>query len=303
MRTILWLTTAAALLPSLAHAQTADLILISDRIWTGDPSHDSAEAIAMRGDRIHAVGDRASIMALRDEHTRVLELTGACRFVAPGFIDNHTHFERAGSLLLGVNLLDVADEVGLVRRVREAKDRLPAGSWLVDGQWGAYEQRGVGGTGREQAERPRTEFQPQRAMIDSITPETPALLSKWDRSTYLANERALELAGADCTWAGVECQDGHTTGRLSPDAASRIRRLIPPKPLEQRLAESRAALAHLAELGVTTIHDNTSPDQLEVYQLLLANGELTTRVYAGPRSTNGMSCAQPASVTASATNT
>lgn len=119
-------------------------------------------------------------------------------------------------------------------------------------------------------------------MIDSVTPETPVLLSKWDRSAYLANERALELAGADCTWNGVECENGEMTGRLSPEAATRIRRLIPPKPLGQRLAESRAALEHLAALGVTTIHDNTSPDQLEVYHLLLENDELTTRVYARP---------------------
>lgn len=282
MRTALLLITAAALLPFSSHAQTADLILISDHIWTGDPARDSADAIAVRGDRIYAVGDRTSIMALRDEHTRVLDLTGTGRFVAPGFIDNHTHFERAGSLLLGVNLLDVADEAGMVRRVREARDRLPAGSWLVDGQWGAYEQWGIGETGREPGVRARAEFRPQRTMIDSITPETPVLLSKWDRSVYLANGRALDLAGADCAWDGVECESGAPTGRLSPAAASRIRRLIPPKSLEQRLAESRAALAHLAALGVTTIHDITSPDQLEVYHLLLENDELTTRVYARP---------------------
>lgn len=182
MRTVLLLTIAAALLPSPVRAQGADLILISDHVWTGDPAHDSADAIAVRGDRIHAVGDRASVMVLRDEHTRVLDMTGTGRFVAPGFIDNHTHFERAGSLLVGVNLLDVADEAGLVRRVREARDRLPAGSWLVDGQWGAYEQWGVGETGREQDVGPRAEFRPERAMIDSVTPETPVLLSKIGRA-------------------------------------------------------------------------------------------------------------------------
>jgi predicted amidohydrolase YtcJ len=119
-------------------------------------------------------------------------------------------------------------------------------------------------------------------MIDSITGETPALLSKWDRSIYLANGRALALASATCDWDGVECEGGQPTGRLTPAAAERVRRAIPPKPLEQRLAESRAALAQLAELGVVGIHDNTGPEQLLVYEELRRRGELTVRVYARP---------------------
>jgi len=269
-----------ALAPLGATAQDPDLIHTADRIWTGNPDQPWAEAVAVRGDRIVAVGARSAILASRAPHTRVIEMPG--RFVAPGFIDNHTHFQSAGALLLGVNLLDVADETGLVRRVREARDRLPAGSWLLDGQWGAYESWARNATGREQEQSPRPEFRPHRAMLDSITPDTPVLLNKWDRSAFLANGRALELASADCGWAGVECEDGRPTGRLAAEAAARIRRVIPPKSLEQRMAESRGALRHLAELGVTTIHDITGSDQLEIFQLLLASNELTTRVYARP---------------------
>lgn len=280
MRKLSLLAALALVVAGQLHAQSADLILTGARVWTGDAEQPTAEAIAIRGDRILAVGDRASVLTFRGEHTRLLDVAG--RFIAPGFIDNHTHFASAGSLLLGVNLLDVADEAGLVRRVREARDRLPPGAWLQGGDWGAYEAWAAGATGREPAGRAPATFQPHRSMIDSITARTPVLLSKWDRSAYLANGRALALARADCTWHGVECEAGQPTGRLTDSAAVRIRRLIPPKPLEQRLAESRAALAQLAALGVTTIHDNTAPDQLEVYQLLLQNAELTTRVYARP---------------------
>lgn len=262
-----------------AAAQTADLIITAGRVWTGDPDRPSAEAIAIRGDRILAVGTRSEILARRDDHTRIIEMPG--RFISPGFIDNHTHFARAGELLLGINLLDVSDEATFIQRVRAARDRMPQGGWLVDGQWGAYGPWGMNSTGREN-ERRGEEFRPHRAMIDSITPGTPVLLSKWDRSEYLANGRALALAQADCTWQGVECVDGSPTGRLTPEATARIRRVIPPRTLEQRIRESRTALAHLAELGVTTIHDNTSPEQLEVFQLLLAQDSLTTRVYARP---------------------
>ena len=271
--------------PFVAQAQEADLILRNARVWTGDSARPYADAVAIRGDRFVAVGTSAELARHQSTRTRVLD--AGRRFVAPGFIDNHTHFERAGALILGVNLLDVADERTLVRRVREARDRLPAGAWLVGGEWGAYEaweqnsagtRRRAAGSGRDSAGG----FRPHRAMIDSITPRTPALLSKWDRSVFLANGSALERAGATCDWDGVECERGRPTGRLNATAADRVRRAIPAKSLDQRLAESRAALAQLAELGVTQIHDNTSPEQLGVYEELRRRGELTLRVYARP---------------------
>jgi predicted amidohydrolase YtcJ len=251
-----------------ARAQDADFILRNARIWTGDSARPYAEAVAVRDDRIVGVGTSASMARHRVARTRVVDAGG--RFVAPGFIDNHTHFERAGALILGVNLLDVSDEAALIRRVREARARLPRTAWLVGGEWGAY------------ATDTARLFRPHRAMIDSITRDTPALLSKWDRSVYLANGRALQLAGAACDWDGVECAGGQPTGRLTPAAAERVRRAIPPKPLDQRLAESRAALAQLAQLGVTGVHDNTGPDQFRVYEELRRRGELTLRVYARP---------------------
>ena len=119
-------------------------------------------------------------------------------------------------------------------------------------------------------------------MIDSITPRTPALLSKWDRSAWLANGRALELAGASCEWEGVECVDAIMTGHLTQKAADRVRAAIPAKPMDQRLAEARVALAELASFGITTIHDITAADQLEVYQELRRRGELTVRIFARP---------------------
>jgi len=265
--------------PAVLDAQDADLIVTAERVWTGNPAAPWAEAVAVRGERILAVGTRTDVMAHRAAHTTLVEQPG--RFMTPGFIDNHTHFASAGALLLGVNLLDVADEAGLVRRVREARDRMPAGAWLTGGDWGAYEQWAMNDAGAGAAAA-REPFSPHRAMIDALTPATPVLINKWDRSAYLANGRALELAGADCTWDGVECADGVPSGRLSAQAAARVRRAMPPKPMELRLAEGRTALAHLAELGVTTIHDNTPPEQLHVYQELLARGELTARIYARP---------------------
>ena len=274
-------------------AQDADLIVVADRVWTGDDGP-WAEAVAVRGERIVAVGGAADVLAHRGEHTRVIRAPDG--FVVPGFIDNHTHFNSAGALLLGVNLLDVSDADGLRARVAEARDRLPEGAWSLGGDWGAYEAWAQGSTGagageeadeagvddEGRAEPSSQSFDPDRSIIDPVTPETPALLWRWDRSAYLANGAALGAAGASCGWEGVECVDGRMTGRVSGDAVARIRQAIPPKSLAQKVAEGRAAMARLRSLGVTTIHDITPPDQLEVYERLLEEGALTTRVYARP---------------------
>jgi predicted amidohydrolase YtcJ len=267
---------------AIARAQQApaDLILNGARVWVGGGSPVAARAIAISGDRIVGVGSLADMRNVVRPGARVLELSPQA-FIAPGFIDNHTHFQSAGALLVGVNLLDVSDQAGLIRRVKEARDRLPAGAWLTGGDWGAYEAWAQGSTGSPGSAR-AVSFDPHRGMLDSITPNTPVLISKWDRSAHVANGRALQLAGATCQWEGVQCANGQPTGRLTTAAANRIRRAIPPKSLDQRLTESRAALAHLRALGVTTIHDNTGPEQMEVYQELRRRGELTTRIYARP---------------------
>jgi hypothetical protein len=288
----LCLAAACAFAPAPARAAgDATLILTGARVWTGEAERPWAEAVAVAGERILAVGEAAEVAAHRGPETRVLDLSG--RFVAPGFIDNHTHFDRAGELLLGANLLAVADGESLVREVTAARDRLPPGSWITGGDWGAYEAWNVGSSGRGSAGRAGADagpepapapapFAPDRTLLDPVTPDNPVLLSRWDREAFLANARALEAAGADCSWDGVECAGGSPTGRLSPAAAERLRAAIPEKPFERRLAEARAALRRLASHGVTTIHDITGPEQMRVFQELRDRGELTVRVYARP---------------------
>ena len=263
--------------PVVAQERPADMILHSGRVWTGEDAQPWAEAVAIRGNQIVAVGADQEILALRGEGTRVVDLDGG--FVSPGFIDNHTHFSRAGELILGINLLQVSDAAGLVEAVGQAAERLPPGAWMTGGMWGAYEQWAASSTGRDDhPATPERAFSPDRMLIDPVSPENPAILWNWDRSRYLANGAALEAAGLGCGVVGVECESGVATGRVSAEVAADIRRQIPSKPMEQRLAEARAALARLAEHGVTTFFDITPPEQVAVYHSLRESGELTSRV-------------------------
>src|SRR5690606_30727251 len=102
-----------------------DLVLLNGRVYTVDPSRPWAEAVAITGDRIVAVGTTPGIRALAGPRTRTLDLRGA--FVAPGFNDAHVHIDATGALLVGVNLLDVHEPNAFRARIREAAGRLPAG--------------------------------------------------------------------------------------------------------------------------------------------------------------------------------
>jgi predicted amidohydrolase YtcJ len=261
----------------------ADLIVRNARIWTGDSTQRIAQALAVRGERLIAVGTNAQIEAHRSPRTRVIDAGG--RFMTPGFIDDHTHFAQAGALLIGANLLDVHTNAPFAARVKAAAQRMSPGAWLTGGDWGAYEDSPVNSTGRGGAgalERGR--FSPERTLIDSVSGTTPMLLNRWDHSAYLANGIALERAGLSCARRvqGLECVNGRATGRVSDSALAQVRRAIAPKTFDQRMREARAAQQHLAELGVTTIHDITPPTQLPVYTELKRRGELMVRVFARP---------------------
>jgi predicted amidohydrolase YtcJ len=271
-----------------AGAQTADLMLLNGRIHTLDPARPWAEAVAIAGDRIVAVGSSADVAARRGTATRVIDLRG--RFALPGFNDAHVHIDATGSLLLGANLLDVHAAPLFRQRLAEAAARLPEGSWILRGDWGAYEQWNAGTTGAPgaPASPAAAPFMPNRDLIDAVTPKHPVLVNRFDRTVYLANSLALELAGIGDRTPNPEGGEivrdpqGRATGILRGTAAQFIRKVIPPIPFEQRLAQVRAVLREAREGGVTTMQDLTSWEQLRAYQDLYKRGELTSRIMLRP---------------------
>ena len=190
-----------------------------------------------------------------------------------------------------MNLLDVHEPTEFAKRVREATTRLPKGSWITRGEWGAYEQWGAGSSGTTavgpsgSASQP---FTPDRRLIDEATGDHPVFLNRFDRSMYLANERALTLAGITPTTpapAGgeiVKDGSGRLTGILKGSAAELVRKVMPPISFEQRLVQVRAVLGEARAGGVTTMQDLTSAEQLMVYQELRRAGELTSRIRIRP---------------------
>ena len=277
---------AFACAPAPSSGNAADVILINGAVYTVDESQPWAEALAVKGDTIMAVGSTADIEALAGPDTRTIDVGGA--FVSPGFNDGHVHVGSTGALLIGVNLLEVHEEEPFKDALRGAAGRLPSGAWITRGSWGAYEQWSAGSAGETDTTTVAEPFTPHRDMIDEFTGGHPVLVSKFDGSMHLANSLALEMAGIDDNTPDPEGgsfdrdDNGRLTGILRGRALQEVRRAQAPKSFEQLMREFDQVQQEARQGGITTIQDLTSADMLRVYQQTRANGDLTVRVMLRP---------------------
>ena len=137
-----------------------------------------AEAIAIRGDRIQAVGQNAEILKLRGPDTKVIDLGG--KFVMPGFNDAHAHLSSGGAERLNVNLIGVKSLDELRERLRAKVQTAAAGDW-------------VRGAGWDENLWP-VKTLPTRWDLDEVTRDHPVFLNRVDGHIAVANTRALQLA-------------------------------------------------------------------------------------------------------------
>jgi predicted amidohydrolase YtcJ len=248
---------------------SADLIVSGGRIWTGDDENPWAEAIAIGGDRILAVGSSTEIAKLQGADTRVID--GAGRLVTPGFIDTHVHFAWGGDGLASVQLRDAATPAEFTTRIAAHAASLPAGEWVLNGTW---DHENWGGE------------LPTRDWIDAATADHPVWVTRLDGHMGLANTRALELAGVtadtpDIPGGAIERDaEGRPTGVLKDNAMSLVEAVVPEPSPEQVDRMIRAAMAHVAAQGVTTVHDMTDWASLDAYRRARQDGWLRTRVHA-----------------------
>jgi predicted amidohydrolase YtcJ len=253
--------------------QPADLILLSARIWTGDPARPEAAALAARNGRITAVGSDAEIEALRGPATVVV--AGKGRRVVPGFIDCHTHMSMGGFNLLAVDLRHTKDPADFTARLAAFAKTRPAGLWLTDGAWD-----------HEVWANP---ILPTRAMLDPATGDRPTCLSRTDGHMMVCNSRALALAKVTRATpdppGGVVVRDasGEPTGVLK-DAAMDLVAAVRPARTNAEVEEALAtAVVHAARNGVTSVQDLPGdPRDLESWEALRRAGKLTVRVSYRP---------------------
>jgi len=259
-----------------SHAQTAPaahLIITNAKVWTVDKTRPTAEAVAVVGDRIIAVGSNAEIEAWRGPNTRAINAGG--KLLLPGFNDAHVHFVSGGMQLENVQLTDATSKEEFARRIGDRAKKTPKGEWILGGDWD------------ETKWNPPTI--PTKDLIDPLTLDTPVFVSRYDGHMVLANSAALRLAGITAQTpdppGGVIVRDaqGNPTGALKDAAMDLAARAIPPLSHGQRLHAVQQAMRHAVSLGVTSVQ-NMDPDYADIgiYDELLDRGELKVRIYAAP---------------------
>ena len=266
----------AAWLFGVCHAQTqpaADLLITHANVWTVDPAHPKAEAIAILRDRIVGVGTEAEVNAWRGPNSKVIDAGG--KLVLPGFNDSHVHFVSGGAQLDNVQLNDATSGQEFVRRIGERAKTTPKGSWILGGDW-------------DETKWSPPDL-PTKEMIDPVTGDTPVFVSRYDGHMGLANSAALRAAGITAQTpdppGGTIVRDakGNPTGALKDAAQDLLYKHVPPLTHDERMRAVKRALAHAASLGVTSVqHMNPDYADIAIYSELRDRGELTARIYAAP---------------------
>lgn len=248
----------------------ATLAIVNANVWTGEAGNLRAEAVAVRGDRIVAVGMRRDLDDLITAKTRVVDARGA--FVIPGFIDAHLHFLMAGLRLSAVQLRDASTRDEFVRRIAEYAATVPHGSWITGGDW---DHEWWGGE------------LPERSWIDDVTPHHPVWISRLDGHMALANSAALALAGVTRATGdvvgGTIVRDisGEPTGILKDNAMELVQRVVAEPDTAMKRRALQAAMRYVAERGVTSVHNMAFVwEDLDLFRIAHQHGELRTRIYA-----------------------
>ncbi|MBA3322731.1 MAG: amidohydrolase [Pyrinomonadaceae bacterium] len=249
----------------------ADLVIINANVRTMDGQRPAAEAVAIYGNRIAAIGTTEEVRRLAGAETKMIDARGA--LVLPGFNDSHVHFLDGGAHLASVQLRDAVTPAEFAERIRRFAETTPKGRWITGGDWDHERWPGAP--------------LPTKELIDKHTPETPVFVNRLDGHMSLANSAALKLAGVTKETkdppGGLIVRDpltGEPTGVLKDAAMSFVYAKLPAPSVDEQLAAARAATAHAASFGVTSVQDMSAGNDVGIYQTLAARGELKTRIYA-----------------------
>ena len=259
---------AAGIGPVLRAQQAApDLILTNGTIITVDDRFSIAQAVAVRGDRIVAVGTTDDIVRLARPNTRRIDLER--KAVVPGLIDNHAHIMEEGRIWQQELRLDGVDSRKTVLDMVRAKARtLAPGAWVYT----------LGGWSIDQFADDRKHF--TREELDRVAPNNPVLLQVTRLHTYV-NSRAIEAAGLDTMtepWIGRDAS-GRPTGVIEADGIARVASAVPEPPKEIYEASSVALMADMNRAGLTTVGGTCPPADIPSFQHWARQGRLTVRFF------------------------
>jgi predicted amidohydrolase YtcJ len=249
----------------------ADLVLTDGNILTMNSVQPSAEAVAIKNDRIMKVGTNTKISSLIGEATKVINLQG--KTVVPGLTDSHIHVGDFGKFLTWLDLNDADSIKAVQEKIRERTHKIPKGRWIIGSGWN------------------HARFAEQRYLnfrdLDEVSHDNPVILYHQCGRVCVVNSKALEIAGVTAEAVSPsggtiekDPETGEPTGILRENATDLVWTIIP-EPSEEEIIESAGlACQKIVEVGLTSIHwILTSATELAVIQKLQAENMLPLRVY------------------------
>jgi predicted amidohydrolase YtcJ len=261
--------------PPSSQKAKADLIFIHGNIYTGVVNagaslgaNPRAEALAVRGDRILAVGTRDEVMRLKGTDTKIVDLDG--HFVMPGFNDAHMHLAEAGQEKMNANLVGTRTIDEFRERLRAKCEAAAPGEWVV-------------GEGWDETLWP-VKVLPTRWDLDEVSGKHPVYLVRVDTHIAVANTRALILASVtvasrDPEGGKIDRDESGTPNGILRQQAERLVEAVIPKPThEKRRQAVELALADLASHGITSAQDYSQWENFQIYEELEHEGKLTARI-------------------------
>ena len=246
-------------------------ILTGTRLKAGDndPTPGRVTAVAIRAGKIVAVGGDAAMLALKDVHTKTIDLKGA--FAMPGFNDAHTHMASAGQQRLSVDLDNVPSLEAMLAKVKAYAATLAPGEWILGGGWDHTKWAGA--------------HLPTRQELDAVSGGHPAFLERTDGHIAVANTAALAAARiTDTTMSpkGGEIDrdaDGHATGIIREGPAlALVQKVIPPLSLATRRKAIELSMQDALSHGVTSIQDFSDWDDWLAMEEMEDEGRLHLRI-------------------------
>jgi predicted amidohydrolase YtcJ len=259
---------------------TADTIYIHANIYTGVVGNSSfhavqrAEAMAVRGDKLIAVGSESYVMGLKGPQTKMVDLRGT--FVMPGFNDAHMHLTEAGFKKLTVDLTGTRSLQDFQDRLHERLAATQPQEWITGSGWDETLWTGS--------------HLPTRSEIDEVVADHPVFLVRIDGHVAVANTLALKMAHVTLASkdpkGGEIARDasGEPNGILRETAQTLVASLIPAPTPEKHRQAIEAALQDIARSGITSAQDfsgetgEASRANFKILEQLEHEGKLTVRI-------------------------
>lgn len=265
--------------------EVADTIFINGNIYTVDEKNPEAEAIAVMGERILAVGSNAEIEKFKGPKTKEVDLGG--HFVMPGFIEGHGHFSGLGQSLINLNFLKSKSWDEIVQAVAERAKTAKPGEWIIGRGW--HQEKWTTPLDRNVL------GYPYHDELSKVSPNNPVLLSHASGHGLFANEKAMQLAGVSAETPSplggeiVRDNSGKAIGVFEERAMSVIYKVYQ-EYLETLSEEDRKkqwlkgielAQKECLAKGITSFQDaGSSFKDLDGYKELAEAGKLDLRLWA-----------------------